>query len=212
MFNLLSVGILLPIEVAFGYLETVTDAIVKPISHNNPNAKEPEMLNAITKPLTEAIIQIDKHILDSIATNKSFENASLIKRLCKNRDFSHKLVELSLNETLNANDTSYAIENSEYVPCKFLFNSVMWPEWLIGLLLLIASLITLSACLVTMVKILSSIFNGPVAKVIQKVVNSDLPGVFKYFTAILAISVLNFVLKLRAVSKFLKNYFLLKFS
>lgn len=189
MFNLLTVAVLLPFEILTRFLENTTGLIVKPINHNNPNAKEPEMLNAITKPLTEAIIQIDKHILDSIATNRSFENASLIKRFCKKRLVGQAILRLnSLNDSALNGTTSDNLEY-EMVPCNFLFSKLMWPEWLIGLILLIISLLTLSTCLVTMVKILGSIFNGPVAKVIQKIVNSDLPGVFKYFTGLIAITV-----------------------
>ena len=88
MFNLLSVLILLPIEIAFQLLENVSHFLVGPLYHNNPNVKEPEMLNTITKPLTNAIIQIDKSVLDSIASNKAgFENASLIRRVCKKEHY-----------------------------------------------------------------------------------------------------------------------------
>lgn len=62
-----------------------------------------------------------------------------------------------------------------------------WPEWAVGLLLLIVSLVVLCSCLIALVKILSSIFNGPVAKLIQKIVNADLPGKWKYFTSPIAI-------------------------
>ena len=62
-----------------------------------------------------------------------------------------------------------------------------WPEWAVGLLLLIVSLVVLCSCLIALVKILSSIFNGPVAKLIQKVVNADLPGKWKYLTSPMAI-------------------------
>lgn len=64
-----------------------------------------------------------------------------------------------------------------------------WPEWVIGVVLLIVSLVALSTCLVLMVKILGSLFQGPVAHLIQKTVNSDLPGVFKYLTGFFAIMV-----------------------
>jgi sodium-dependent phosphate cotransporter len=47
-------------------------------------------------------------------------------------------------------------------------------------IILIASLLVLCGCLVVMVKILGSLFKGSIAKVLQKVVNSDLPGVFGY--------------------------------
>ena len=65
----------------------------------------------------------------------------------------------------------------------------MWPEWLVGLVILIFSLALLSTCLLLMVKILGSIFKGPAAHLIQKSLNSDFPGVFKYFTGITAIMV-----------------------
>jgi sodium-dependent phosphate cotransporter len=49
-----------------------------------------------------------------------------------------------------------------------------------GLILLIISLIVLCVCLIGMVKVLSSLFKGSIAQFIQKIVNYDLPGVFKY--------------------------------
>jgi len=105
MFNLLSVLILLPIEIAFQLLEKASHFLVGPLYNSNPNVKEPEMLNAITKPLTEAIIQIDKSVLDSIASNKAgFENASLIRRVCKKQNEHNMIV-----------NQSYAFENSSSV-------------------------------------------------------------------------------------------------
>jgi sodium-dependent phosphate cotransporter len=177
MFNLLTVGVLLPVELAFRLLERVSLILVAPIHTNAPGAEEPELLNAITKPLTEAIIRIDKHILDKIATNQSSDDVSLIKRTCGS--ISH-----SLNETFISNAGQHKDES-----CYFLFKNVDWPDWVIGTVLLVISLLTLSTCLVGMVKILTSIFNGPVAMFIQKMVNSDLPGIFKYFTGFLAILV-----------------------
>lgn len=199
MFNLLTVAVLLPVEMAFGYLESITGLLVQPIKHGNPNAKEPEMLNAITKPLTDAIVQIDKSVLDAIATNSTYgnDNVSLLKRKCKREGSAYQqeldgLPRLIVNETFANTNQSSSNDSSDYVKCDFLFANVDWPEWLIGLVLLIVSLVLLSTCLVCMVKILSSVFNGPVAKIIQKVVNSDLPGVFKYLTGLLAILVILF--------------------
>ena len=129
MFNLLSVAVLLPVEMATNYLEIVSGLLVNPLKNHNPNAKEPEMLNAITKPLTNAIIQIEKSVLDKIATNQTSENTK----------------------------------------CTFLFANSTWPEWSIGLILLLVSITILSTCLVMVVKIMSSLLIGPVAKLIQKV-------------------------------------------
>ncbi len=45
-----------------------------------------------------------------------------------------------------------------------------------------------------MVKILNSLFLGSVAKILQRVVNSDFPGPFKYLTGYVAIIVSLFIL------------------
>lgn len=148
MFNLLSVAVLLPVEMATNYLEIVSGLLVNPLKNHNPNTKEPEMLNAITKPLTNAIIQIEKSVLDKIATNHSSESDRLIKQICKSS---------ILNQT------------SENTKCSFLFANSTWPEWTIGLILLLVSITILSTCLVMVVKIMSSLLIGPVAKLIQKV-------------------------------------------
>ncbi len=192
MFNLLTVSALLPIELLFHPLEKISGLLVEPIKTNKPNAKEPELLNAITKPLTDAIIQIDKNVLDKIATNQTSDNISLINRNCS------KTIQTNGNHFRNymaityyyPNYRSYQIPQLQQDECYFLFKNVNWPDWLIGTVLLIISLVTLSICLVTMVKILSSILNGPVAKFIQKFVNSDLPGFFRHFTGLVAILVI----------------------
>lgn len=177
MFNLLTVLIMLPLELSCQYLERFSGVLVAPLKAtkgNSTGGKEPELLGAITKVLVDAIIQIDKRVLDSIASNASFEADSLIKRVCHNNKF---------------NENSTTMNNTIDTKCSFLFANVDWADWVIGLILLLVSLLLLSSCLVGMVKILSSIFTGPVSLIIQKVVNSDLPGVFKYFTGFIVISV-----------------------
>ena len=96
MFNVVSVLVLLPLEMATSYLEVTSKMLVKPLHNHSPNSKEPEMLNAITKPLTNAIIQIEKSVLDKIATNQSSNNDRLIKQVCKK---GHEII--STNMTLN---------------------------------------------------------------------------------------------------------------
>lgn len=177
MFNFLTVMVLLPIEILFKYLERFSGALVKPLSsnRNSTSSKEPELLGAISKKLVDVIIQIDKSVLDAIASNSSFKANSLVKRKCQNLPTNGRN-----NHNISATETK----------CTFLFAYVDWADWVIGIILLSVSLILLSTCLIGMVKILSSIFNGPVARIIQKVVNSDLPGVFKYFTGLFVIMVI----------------------
>ena len=56
-FNWLTVLILLPIEVASGYLYHMTEAIVKGIEHN-PDSENPQFLKVITVPFTSRIMQV----------------------------------------------------------------------------------------------------------------------------------------------------------
>ena len=56
-FNWLTVLILLPIEVATGYLYYMTAAMVHGIEHNNDN-ENPMFLKVITEPLTKSIMQV----------------------------------------------------------------------------------------------------------------------------------------------------------
>lgn len=182
MFNLLTVVVLLPLELTTRYLEKFSGVLVAPLSatsSNSTSGKEPELLGAITKVLVDAIIQIDKKILDAIASNASYEADSLIKRVCNKHP-------IETNDNINNNTMNATTADTK---CSFLFAQVDWADWVVGCILLVVSLVLLSSCLIGMVKILSSVFNGPVAKIIQNVVNSDLPGVFKYFTGFFVISV-----------------------
>lgn len=58
-FNWLSVLVLLPLEVASGYLFTVTKLIID--SFKIQSGEAPDLLNVITDVLTEAIIQVRCH-------------------------------------------------------------------------------------------------------------------------------------------------------
>ena len=62
--------ILLPLELVSRYSETISGAIVKTIEYDS-SVKEPELLTAITKPLTQKIVQLDKVVLELIAQNKT---------------------------------------------------------------------------------------------------------------------------------------------
>ena len=57
MFNLLSVIILLPIEIAFHYLYHLTSAIVRSL-HSTESGKKKDLLKKITRPFTELVVQV----------------------------------------------------------------------------------------------------------------------------------------------------------
>ena len=194
MFNWLTVLVLLPLEIASGMLYRLTDAITSSLSLQRNANSNPEFLTVITRPLTELIVQVrdteqrsssislslllllfqlDKKVIQDIATNKTSSDTSLLKRYC------------SIQNTL-MNGTSSQVPN-QY--CSFIFARIQWPDWGVGLLLLIVSILCLCLCLVFLVKVLQSLLKGAVRDVIFKVVNSNFPGVFAYATPYLAMLV-----------------------
>lgn len=60
MFNWLTVLVLLPVEVASGYLYSLSGLMVQNIN-TDPNVENPDLLKAITKPLTGKIVEVRVH-------------------------------------------------------------------------------------------------------------------------------------------------------
>ncbi|XP_053314311.1 sodium-dependent phosphate transport protein 2B isoform X2 [Spea bombifrons] len=177
-FNWLSVLVFLPIEVASGYLYHLTSAIVT--SFNIETGEDaPDMLKVITEPLTKGIIQLDKQVIEDIATgNPDAQNKSLIKKVCgyKNESWSN-----DVNCTSNSCLTP--------VSCSHLFANTSLPDLAVGLILLALSLFVLCLCLILIVKLLNSMLKGQVAVVIKKVLNTDFPYPFSWLTGYLAMLV-----------------------
>ncbi|CAG5136853.1 unnamed protein product [Candidula unifasciata] len=84
MFNWLTVLVLLPVEVITGYLYHLTEAIVNSLPLQQDKTANKEMLNVITKPFTERIIQISKDAIAKIAhgMGNQFDNDQTILKLC----------------------------------------------------------------------------------------------------------------------------------
>lgn len=62
-------------------------------------------------------------------------------------------------------------------------------ETLAGVILLVFSLIVLCSCLIFMVKLLNSILQGPIAKLIKKTLNADFPHPWSWLTGYVAMFV-----------------------
>uniref|UniRef100_A0A673X1B0 Sodium-dependent phosphate transport protein 2A n=1 Tax=Salmo trutta TaxID=8032 RepID=A0A673X1B0_SALTR len=72
---------------------------------------------------------------------------------------------------------------------RHLFADAHLSDLTVGLILLAGSLALLCTCLVLLVKLLNSLLQGQVAKVIQKVINTDLPYPFGWLAGYLAMFV-----------------------
>lgn len=103
MFNWLSVVVLLPLEVSVHYLEWLTGILVDSMDLST-HGKSPDMLKAITKPLTELIVQVDRDVIKKAAqSNSSDAVGDVLKRWCqtdkvtKNVTHSNVLGGLTIN-------------------------------------------------------------------------------------------------------------------
>uniref|UniRef100_A0A914UN36 Uncharacterized protein n=1 Tax=Plectus sambesii TaxID=2011161 RepID=A0A914UN36_9BILA len=170
MFNYLSVTCLLPIEVAFGLIERCTGLIVADINGMSKGA-DLQLLNVLTDPLTRRIIEVNKNKIAEIAENTALQSNVTIKY--------DSLIKKCNNQEYNLDPCGY----------RHIFAYSTWSDLTIGLILLLVSIAALIACLIAIVKLLHSMLNGPMLAVIQKAVNTDLPGRCGYFTGYIAIAI-----------------------
>lgn len=175
VFNWLCVLILLPCEIAFGYLYHLTKAITEASGAKGGDQEtKVEFLKKITKPFTYLVIQIDKKVLEELAKGELDSDKSLIKS-CKDKVY--------FNETTNKTVTV------DVKSCAFLFHDTGLSDTVVGVILLCASLFILCACLLGIVKILHSMLRGHLAVVVKRTINADFPGHFKHLTGYFAILV-----------------------
>ncbi|NXL52242.1 NPT2A protein, partial [Podilymbus podiceps] len=194
-FNWLSVLVLLPLEVASGYLHHVTRLVVA--TFNIRSGKDaPDLLKIITEPFTKLIIQLDKSVITGIATgDESLRNRSLIRVWCG--PTAPQMATMGLAPPLNCTAPSHcstkgieSLHNFTRQKCEWhLFTDTPLPDLAVGLVLLAGSLIVLCTCLILLVKLLNSLLKGQVAKAIQKVINTDLPHPLSWLTGYFAMVV-----------------------
>uniref|UniRef100_A0A8C1GJ44 Solute carrier family 34 member 2a n=1 Tax=Cyprinus carpio TaxID=7962 RepID=A0A8C1GJ44_CYPCA len=179
-FNWLSVLVLLPLEVATGYLVKLTDLIVKSFNiQSGENA--PALLNVITDPLTQSIIELDETVISGIAVgDPEAKNKSLIKVWCQTA--SNTVIILT-----NVTASNCKITNIK--KCNHIFVNTNLSDLAVGLILLACSLLILCTCLILIVKLLNSMLKGQVAVVINKIMNTDFPFPFAWLTGYIAIVV-----------------------
>jgi len=212
-FNWLVVLILLPIEVATGYLYWMTKGMVSGIKASD-NPDNPQFLKVITVPFTKLICEIDKKVITAIAVNSDRAKFPMAKYYCKENNQDSWAPLNSTNDSLIAeiNDKQFAYKvqltndsiggsylnwtevlDSGSKKCEHLFTGTgldqpgYLPEWAGGTILLVASLLALCICLLLLVKILTSLLQGSLAKVVRKSINADFPGKLSFLTGYVAL-------------------------
>lgn len=211
-FNWLTVITLLTIETTTGYLYNLTWWITNSsmLQQNNqnlpgtgeakPQVKTVSFIEAITKPLTNKIIQIDKPVLKCWALG-GCEDARLLKVWC-DEEVQSNSTNSSVADFISDNSTVNSLgEMRSAEKCSFLLNQEVLTDTAIGIILLIASLLILSLCLILIVKVLHSLLQGAVANMIRKTINADIPYVpcLTGYIAIIMGAVLTFIVQSSSV-------------
>ncbi|XP_077990689.1 sodium-dependent phosphate transport protein 2B-like [Glandiceps talaboti] len=190
-FNWLAVIILLPLEVASGYLYRLSGAIIGNTDANANEDLDVDILKAITKPLTDLIIQLDKKLINGIAAGEiDSDGISLVKRWCETEDV---YMEVNLTRMVNGTNVTMLEEVKNYTiyidRCNHLFASSTLTDGVTGVILLLISLTIMMTCLILIVKLLQSMLKGSVARITKKMVNANFPGKLSFLTGYLAILV-----------------------
>ncbi|XP_040064169.2 sodium-dependent phosphate transport protein 2B-like [Ixodes scapularis] len=147
VFNWLNVILLLPCEVAFHLLESISGEFVV-IVDKGQNMKKAEYLSAVTKPIVKLIVQLDKDVLKDIVLGHP-TNSSLLKECCKK-------------------------EGDECIKrCVALFNWLNMGDTVTGALLLVLSVACILLCFFLIVKMLTQLTKTHIVKRLTAFINRD---------------------------------------
>lgn len=157
-----------------GYLEHFSGVFVSSMGNDTNSAGGSiDFLDVIKKPIVNGIIQIDKSVLDKFSdpTYNISGSERFLKQSCKH---------------LYPNQTQYN------APCKYILKSDLFADWsesTIGIVLTIVSLAIVILSLIGISKLLGSIFQGAVAKIVSKIVNAKPTGIWNHIIGYIAIMV-----------------------
>jgi len=149
-FNILTVVILLPIEVAFGMLQHIASGIVDAAGITNEDDKgaKQDFLKVITKPVTSRLLQVDKKLVTKIAQESDPEKLAMLEK--------QSIIVQSQSKD------------------NHLFMDTPMSDDVAGALLIIISLLLLSIVLMLLVKTLQSVFKGRAAIWLGKMLNMEI--------------------------------------
>ncbi|XP_052036995.1 sodium-dependent phosphate transport protein 2C isoform X3 [Apodemus sylvaticus] len=186
IFNWLTVLVLLPLESATAALERLSELALGAASLQ-PGGQAPDILKALTRPLTHLIIQLDSSVITSSVTSNT-TNSSLIKHWCGFRGETGSSEECGLFSSCTERNSSTPPEEDR-LPCHHLFAGSELTDLAVGFILLAGSLLVLCVCLVLIVKLLNSVLQGRIAQAVKTVINADFPFPFGWLSGYLAILV-----------------------
>jgi sodium-dependent phosphate cotransporter len=189
MFNFLTTGILLPLEIVSDFLLILSDRLTSLIPFENAEQiAKANFMGPILNPFTEAFILLDMDAVDRL--NKGDSNVTQIAKRCCEKGYrlenSTQFVNFT-NQTTNLTITTqtnvtFCITECSYA-CMPMLKGI--GDTGTGLFWIIFSVGVLIGCLFGIVKVLSLLIVGPIAKGVRKAINASLPGKLKWFTQVI---------------------------
>ncbi|KAJ9465798.1 hypothetical protein DIPPA_19218 [Diplonema papillatum] len=144
MFNWLTVGIFLPLEVASGFLKELAGAAVDSLNLNDDKREKTEFIKKITEPAEGRVVSVDSKLIEQIAAATT---SAKVKELEKKT-----IIKMSSGHVFRESPIS---------------------DEAAGALLLFISLAMLTTCLLMLVKLLGSVLKGRVAVWTRYLLNID---------------------------------------
>jgi solute carrier family 34 (sodium-dependent phosphate cotransporter) len=200
MFNLLTAAVLLPVEIVSGLLYRLTDLIVEAIPFENSNIiSQINIINQMLSPVVNLFIVLDMDAVKLVREGYPLTRIAL--RCCQkearkllrnstesnwtewlgekaNENFSFSISLEQNDNQINASGGYYVNEEVCVRECNYWCKPMLkaFGDGGTGLFWIILSIVVLIACLFSIVKVLSMLISGPIAKGVRHAINANLPG------------------------------------
>ena len=193
MFNFLTTAVLLPIEILTNFLFVVSEKLTNAIPFENAEQiAKANFIGAILNPFTDAFIRLNNTAIDAL-TNGNSNITEIALRCCdervllENQTTLVNITNLETNQTETKNVTISTNVTKCFSQCNYLCMPMLkgLGDAGTGLFWIIFSILVLIACLFGIVKVLSLLIVGPIAKGVRKGLNASLPGRMKWFTQVI---------------------------
>ncbi len=158
VFNFCCVIIFLPFEAGTKFLTHLSNATVNIYPSLNSAEKPPDILKVITNPLTKTLIQLDKKIINKLASET---NETEYKKL-----LDKSLIKIIKQEDINSGKK-----------INHLFNNTTLSDTDVGIIMLFISLGILCLTLYIIVRTLKSLLQGQIAVILHKVINGNIKNI-----------------------------------
>jgi len=187
MFNLLTTTILLPIEILSHFLYVVSTKLAELMPLDNPaQMASANFMAFILNPLCDLFIVLDSNAVNALSNGSDITEVAL--RCCQ-KDIIKVYNNYSQNSTTRTyfNETDYTNKSICLKKCTYWCMPMLeaFGDGGTGLFWIILSIAVLIACLFGIVKVLSLLIVGPIAKGVRIAVNASFPKPFGWMTEIL---------------------------